>query len=157
MTSLPWLCCGGGGGNADLGLAAGQNVDRLLLDLAEREALLAPILPGPDQETALGSGPGRITAPDRLCPPQGLCLLDHRDRDFAQALHRLGVRPPATAAGVGASEARGTAPTIATPTSIQLVLGVEAALYELLLRIHWGWEGGRDRPSRCESRCDSSG
>ena len=108
MTSLPWFLNGGGGGMRSLRLAVGQHVDGLLGDLAEGEALLAPVLAGHVREQLLQ----RPRAHDRagqVVPAAGLGLLDDRDRHLAEALHRLGVVGEQLQQAVGAGQAGGAA------------------------------------------------
>ena len=80
-------------------------------------------------------------------PAAGLCLLDHRDRDFAQALQEIASRPPIVGEqlqqAVGAGQTRGAAADDRHTDLDQLVLGVEAALDELLLRVNRRREGRR--------------
>ncbi len=80
-------------------------------------------------------------------PAAGLRLLDHRDRNLPQALHRLRVVGQQLQQAVRAGQARGATADDRDADLDQLVLGVEAALDELLLRVHRRWEGrGSDLP-----------
>ena len=77
----------------------------------------------------------------------GLCLLDDRHRHFAEALHRLRIVAEQLQQAVGAGKAGGAAADDRHADLDQLVLGVEAALDELLLGIDGRREGrGDDLP-----------
>ena len=76
-----------------------------------------------------------------VVPAAGLRLLDHRDRHFAEALHRLRVVAQQLQQAVGAGEAGGAAADDRHAHLDQLVLGVEAVLDELLLGVHRRREG----------------
>ena len=120
--------------NPQLALGCRRHVDRLLGDLAEGKALLAPLLAGHLREE-LFQRLGAHHGAGQVVPAARLGLLDHRDRYFAQALHRLGIVREQLQQPVGAREARG-APADDRDTDLdQLVLVVEPALDELLLRV----------------------
>ena len=128
----------------ELGLRAGEHVHRLLRDLAEREARLAPLLAGEVGEQLLQ----RPRAHDRageVVPAAGLGLLDHCDRHFAEALQQFAPARPIVAEqlqqAVGAGEAGGAAADDRDADLDQLVLGVETALDELLLGVDRRWVG----------------
>ena len=85
-----------------------------------------------------------MTAPDRLCPPQRLGLLDHRDRHLAQALQHLLVVGEQLEQPVRAGQAGGAAADDRHADVDPLVLGVELALDELR-----GGVDGRRELRRC--------
>ena len=133
--------------DADLGFAVGQRVDRLLLDFAEGEALLAtPLLARQIREQLL-QRPGAHHRAGEVVPAAGLRLLDHRDRHFAEALHRLRIVAEQLQQAVGAGEARGAAADDRHADLDQLVLGVEAALDEFLLGVDRRRVGRGDDPA----------
>ena len=70
----------------------------------------------------------------------GLRLLDHRDRDLAELLHRLGVIAEQLQQTIGAGEPGGAAADDRDADLNPLVLAVEPALDELLGRVHRGRE-----------------
>ena len=74
----------------------------------------------------------------------GLRLLDHRDRDLAELLHRLGVLAEQLQQAVGAGEPGGAAADDRDADLDPLVLAVEPALDELLGRVDRGREIRRD-------------
>ena len=114
-----------------LGLWAGEHVHRLLLDLAEGEAFLAPVLARQIRKQ-LFQGRGAHDRAGEVVPAAGLGLLHHRDRHFAEALHRLRIVCQQLQQAVGARQAR-CAPADDRHAHLdQLVLGVEAVLDELL-------------------------
>ena len=76
-----------------------------------------------------------------VVPAAGLGLLDDRDRHLAEALHRLGVVGQQLQQAVGAGQAGGAAADDRDADLDQLVLGVEAALDELLLASRPGEAG----------------
>ena len=131
-TSLPWFLNGGGVGMRTLQLAGRQQVDGLLGDLAEGEALLAPVL-ARDVGEQLLQRPGRMTAPDRLWPPQVLAFSMTATGHLAEALHDgSGSSAEQLQQAVGAGEAGGAAADDRDADLDPLVLGVELALDELL-------------------------
>ncbi len=80
-------------------------------------------------------------------PPAGLGLLHDRHRYFAEALHRLRVIAEQLQQPVGACQACGSPADDCHADLDQLVLGVQAALDELLLGVHGRREGrGHDLP-----------
>ena len=137
--------------DADLGFAVGQYVDRLLLDFAEGEALFAPLLARQIREELL-QRPGAHHRAGEVVPAAGLRLLDHRDRHFAEALHRLRIVAEQLQQAVGAGETRGAAADDRHADLDQLVLGVEAALDEFLLRSPPAAGRPRGRHARCWNR-----
>src|ERR1019366_5719912 len=129
-------------GDAELRLGRRHQVHRLLRHLAVGEALLAPVLAGHLREQLLQ----RARAHDRareVVPAAGLGLLDPRHGHFAEALHRLRIVGQQLQQAVGTGQARGAAADDRHADLDQLVLGVEAALHELLDRVHRGREGRR--------------
>ena len=127
------------GRDAELALAVGEEVDRLLLDLAEGEALLAPLLAAEVGEELLQRAGAHHRAGE-VVAAAGLRLLDHRDRDLAQLLHRLRVVGQQLQQAVGAGEAGGAAADDRDADLDAVVLAVETALDELLLDLDGGWE-----------------
>ena len=109
-----------------LGPRARQQVDRFLGDLPEREPLGAPLLAA-QLGKQLRQRRGRITAPDRLCPPHALGLLDHRDRHLAEALARLRILGQQREQPVRAGEPGGAAADDRDADLDPLVLSVELA------------------------------
>jgi len=73
-----------------------------------------------------------MIAPDRLCPPQVLAFSINRHGNFTQALHRLGVLCQQLQQPIGARQTRRAATDDRDAHLDQLVLGVQAALDELL-------------------------
>ena len=120
--------------DADLRLAVGQEVDRLLLHLAEGEALLPPLLAAEVGEELL-QRPGPHHRAGEVVAAAGLRLLDHRDRDLAELLHRLGIVAEQLQQPVGAGEPGGAAADDRDADLDPLVLAVERALDELLARV----------------------
>ena len=95
----------------------------------------------------------RLGAHDRarqVVPAARLRLLDDRDRHFAQALHRLRVVAEQLQQAVGAGQPGRAAADDRDADLDQLVLVVEPALDELLLRVDRRRERGR---ARCRCRC----
>ena len=125
--------------DAELALAVGEEVDRLLLDLAEGEALLAPLLAGQVGEELLQWARAHDRAGE-VVAAAGFRLLDHRDRDLAQLLHRLRVVGQQLQQAVGAGEPGGAAADDRDADLDPLVLAVEAALDELLVDVDRGRE-----------------
>jgi hypothetical protein len=116
----------------DRALLGGREVDGLLLDLAEGEALLAPLLAAHVREQLLQG----VRAHDRagqVVPAAGLGLLDHRDGDLAELLRQLGVVGEELQQAVGAGQARGAAADDRDADLDQLVGVVELPLDELAL------------------------
>jgi hypothetical protein len=74
----------------------------------------------------------------------GLGLLDYRDRDLAELLHRLGVIAQQLQQAVGAGEPSSAAADDRDADLDPLVLGVEATLDELPGRVNRGREICRD-------------
>ena len=153
MTSLPWFLKFGtaGIGTGSLVFGAGEHVHRLLLDLTEGEALLTTPLLTREVGKQLFE---RLRAHYRareVVPAAGLRLLDHRHGHFAQALQQvaavLGVLREQLQQAVGAGQAGGAAADDRHADLDQLVLGVEAALDELLLRVHRRRIGRRYDPA----------
>ncbi len=129
-----------------LRLGAGQHVDRLLVDLAEGEALLAPVLAAHVWKELLERARAHDGA-GQVVPAARLRLLHHRHRHFAEALQHLLVVGEQLQQAVRACEPRGAAADDRDSDLDQLVLVVEAALDELLLGVHGRREGrGRDLP-----------
>ena len=116
-------------------LGGRRQVDGLLRDLAEGEALLAPVLARQVGEELL-QRPGAHDRAGQVVPAARLGLLDDRDRHLAEALQQVsGRRPAAAAAGWRAARPAVPPPTIATPTSISSSSASSVALDELLRRV----------------------
>src|SRR5271154_1707493 len=122
------------GGDAELGLAVGQDVDRLLRDFAEGKSLLAPLLPRHLGEQLL-QRPWAHDGARQVVPAAGLGLLDDRDGNFAEALHRLVVIGEQREQAIGAGQPGGAATDDDDAHLDQLVLGIETPLDEFLLRV----------------------
>ena len=99
ITSLPWLRNGGGVGIRSFVRPLGQQVDGLLGDLAEREALARATARGRESGNRSSSGCGRITAPDRLCPPQAFAFSITATGTSPRRSAVSGRRPAAPAGG----------------------------------------------------------
>ena len=83
-----------------------------------------------------------------------LALLDHRHRHLAEALHQLRLVGQQLQELVRAREAGGAAADDGDPDLDALLLVVELALDELLLRVDRGWElRGRDDPAVRRRHC----
>ena len=121
-------------------LAVGQHVDGFLGDLAEREALGAPVLPAHVREQLLQRA-GTHDGARQVVAAARLGLLDDRDRHLAEALQRLRIVREQLQQAVGARQAGRAAADDRDADLDQLVLVVEAVLDELLL----GVDGGRER------------
>ncbi len=131
------------GGDAQSDFGGGCGVNRLLCDLAEGEALLAPLLAGHLGEQLLKRlWPYHRTR--EVVPTTDLGLLDHGDRNFAQALHRLGVLAEQLQQPVGAGQPGCAAADDRNADLDSLILTVEGALDELLLGVDRRRVGRRD-------------
>jgi hypothetical protein len=136
----------------ELGLAAGQHVDRFLLDLAEREALLRQSSRGQVGEEVL-QGLRAHDGAREVVAATGLGLLDDRDRDLAEALHRLRVVAEQLQQPVGTRQPGRAAAHDGDADLDELVLVVEAVLDELLPGVDRRREVRRgDRAHRCGGR-----
>ena len=134
MTSLPWFLNGGGVGIRMRALGGRRHVDGLLVDLAEREALLAPLLARQVGEELL-QRPRAHDGAREVVPAAGLRLLDDRDGDLAEALHRLRVVGQQLQQPVGRGQAGRAAADDGDADLDALVLAVELALDELADRV----------------------
>jgi hypothetical protein len=81
---------------------------------------------------------GRIIAPGQVVGAAHLALLDDRHRHLAEALHELGLVGQQLQELVRAREAGGAAADDGDPDLDALLLVVELALDELLLRVDAG-------------------
>ena len=149
MTSLPWFLNGGGGGIRIERFLVGRQVDRLLVDLAEGEALPCASPRGSCRGTAPPAAPGRMTAPDRLCPPQVLAFSTTATGTSPSALEQLGVVGQQLQQAVGARQAGGAAAHDRHADLDQLVLVVELALDELVRGVDRRRVRRRRRLCRC--------
>ena len=132
-------------------LAARQHVDGLLGDLAEGEALPAPVLARDLGEELLQRRRAHDGAGE-VVPAAGLRLLDDRDGDLAEALHRAArVVAEELQEAVGRGQPRRPAADDGDAHLDPLVLRVELALDELLARVDGRREVAGDdvEPFRC--------